>query len=302
MQRLFCFLATLFLLVAAATGPAASQAADVPETNEPKTYLLRYRFQPGQTLRFEVVHRNLVRTSVSGTTETVETRSQSIKLWRVREVRPDGSATIEHSVGEVDMWHKRSGAQEVRYNSRKDKTPPPGYEHLAQSIGVPLALITLDNRGRVLQREDRPAKAAASQHADQVTLRLPEEPIPVGHRWSFPHEIQVPRSTGGVCTVKLVQRFVLEQVKSGVATIRVSTEILTPLDDPAVESQAVQYAKTGRMRFDILAGRILSQQWDVDRHVVGFRGPASSLHYVARFTERLESAQTRTAARQPTLR
>lgn len=292
MQRRFSFPLCCLLLAAGTLSTAAAEPAEKPET-----YLLRYCFEPGQTLCFDVVHRNLVKTSVSGTTETVETRSQSLKIWRVRQVRPDGAATIEYSVGAVDMWHKRSGSAEVRYNSRTDQAPPRGFEHLAQSIGVPLAIITLDSRGQVLHREDMPAKAAA-QPADQITLCLPEEPVPEGYRWSSPYEIQVPRSTGGMTTVKLVQRFVLEQVCSGVATIRVSTEILTPLGDPAVESQVVQYAKAGQIRFDVQAGRILSQQWDVDRHVVGFRGPASSLHYVARFTEQLQSAETHTAARQ----
>ena len=33
------------------------------------------------------------------------------------------------------------------------------------------------------------------------------------------------------------------------------------------------------------AGRIIGQQIDTDKHVVGFRGQASSLHYVNRFSE-----------------
>ena len=41
------------------------------------------------------------------------------------------------------------------------------------------------------------------------------------------------------------------------------------------------------MRFDIDEGRILGQQMDIDKHVVGFRGDASSIHYVNRFSERL---------------
>jgi len=298
MTRCFWFAGVLVL----ATVSSASLAADSQQRpSQADTYLLRYQFRPGQVLRFDVVHRNLVRTSVSGNTETVETRSQSVKLWRVKEVKPDGAAVIEYSVGEVDMWHKRSGLQEVRYNSTRDKTPPPGFEHLAQSIGVPLSVFTLSNRGEVLKRKDMPAKAA-SRHAEQITPCLPEEPIPVGHRWSSSYEIQVPRTTGGMMKVKLLQRFELEEVDHGIALIRVATHILTPLDDPAVESQVVQYAKSGRIRFDIETGCLLSQQWDVDRHVVGFRGPASSLHYMARFTEELRSPPVQTAARQAATR
>ena len=87
--------------------------------------------------------------------------------------------------------------------------------------------------------------------------------------------------------IKAIQQFVLEDVKTGVATIRVSTDILTPINDPAVESQLVQREASGRVRFDIDAGRILGEQMDIDKHVVGFRGDASSIHYVNRFSERL---------------
>ena len=106
----------------------------------------------------------------------------------------------------------------------------------------------------------------------------------VGHTWSLPQDIEVPLPSGAIKKIKAVQQFVLEDVKTGVATIRVSTDILTPITDPAVESQLVQREAAGRVRFDIDAGRILGQQMDIDKHVVGFRGDASSIHYVNRFS------------------
>ena len=45
------------------------------------------------------------------------------------------------------------------------------------------------------------------------------------------------------------------------------------------------------MRFDIDAGRVLGQEMDVDKGVVGFRGEASSIHYLTRFTEEFLSAE-----------
>ena len=128
-----------------------------------------------------------------------------------------------------------------------------------------------------------------------MTIPLPEEPVAVGHTWSIPQEIDIPLEGGGVKKVKAVQQFVLEEVKTGVATIRVSTEVLTPITDPAVESQLVQRESAGRVRFDIDEGRVLGQQMDIDKHVVGFRGEASSIHYVNRFSERLVPEPARTA-------
>ena len=51
------------------------------------------------------------------------------------------------------------------------------------------------------------------------------------------------------------------------------------------------------MRFDVDAGRILSQQMDIDKHVVGFRGDASSIHYLNRFSEQLLPEDLKTAAK-----
>ena len=53
----------------------------------------------------------------------------------------------------------------------------------------------------------------------------------------------------------------------------------------------------GRVRFDIDAGRVLDQRMDIDKHVVGFRGDASSIHYVNRFSEQLLPEPMRTAER-----
>ncbi len=253
---------------------------------QPERVLLRYKFQPGETIRWEVTHRARVRTSVSGTTQTVETVTTSTKAWRVLEVQPDGAATFLHIVEDVDMRHQLSGCQEVRYNSRTDKQAPLGFEDIAKAVGVPLSRVTLDSRGKVLSRDRKPLKALAPNEGD-ITIPMPEEPIAVGHTWSFPHEVEVVGNNGVISRIKTIQRFKLLGVKTGVATIEVSTQVLTPVTDPALESQLLQLATTGTVRFDVDAGRILSQQLELDKQVVGFRGPASSVHYVTRFTEQL---------------
>ncbi len=61
----------------------------------------------------------------------------------------------------------------------------------------------------------------------------------------------------------------------------------------------MQREAAGRVRFDIDAGRILGQQMDIDKHVVGFRGDASSLHCLTRFTETLLTEEPKTAQREP---
>jgi hypothetical protein len=272
---------------------------------EPEKYALRYQFHPGETIRWEVEHRSMIRASVNGTTQDTETVSLSEKAWHVGAVDPDGTATIEHRVEWVDMRQRFKGSKEVHYDSRTDRQPPPGFQTAAQSVGVPLAILTMAPTGKILARRQlvKPGSQAAAKPAQApleneswVTIPLPREPVPIGYTWSVPQDIDVPLDHGLVKRIKAIQQFTLEEVKTGVAAIRFSTDVLTPVTDPVVESQLVERESVGRVRFDIDEGRILSQQIDIDKHVVGFRGEASSIHYVNRFSERLAPPEPRTAA------
>jgi len=292
-----------YLLLLGLCAPAIVTAAQAPAAapDSGAKFTLRYRFEPGETLRWKVTHRNRTRTTVSGTTRSAETTSVSVKVWQVKEIRPDGTATFVHSVEDVDMWQKMTDQAEVRYDSQQQGKAPRGFEHVAQSVGVPLATVTMNPEGRVLKRERHEAKAAAKSKGP-VAIPLPEGPVAVGERWSKTEEIRVRPNMGSFRTIKARQTFELEEVETGVATIRVSTQILTPIDDPAVEWQVVQHEKRGTVRFDVEAGRILSQHLEVDRRVVGFRGETSSLHYATQFDEELLPEVAATASQTAALR
>lgn len=258
-----------------------------------RKYDLKYQFQPGETVRWHVEHRATIRTTVSGTTQTAETLSRSVKAWRVKEIDGAGQVRFEHVVESVDMRQKLTGRQEVRYNSQTDTTPPLGFENVAKSVGPVLSEITLDPRGKVIRR--RQVTESQNSSEGQITIPLPGEPVPVGHSWSFGYDVDVPINGGGTKKIKTQQVFKLVSVKNDVATISAQTQILSPIHDPAIEAQVMQRAATGEVRFDLALGRILSQQMDVDKSVVGFSGAASSMHCLTRFTERLNTGAVSTA-------
>ena len=287
------------------TAAAKAAATVIPATvAEPpqagtKAYKLRYKFKPGETVRWEVEHRAKVRTTVSApapsgappadvvasSTQTAETLSTSIKVWKVISVDEKANTTLVYSVERVVMVQKFDGRQETHYNSETDDKPPPGYDKVAEAVGKPLAELTLDPLGTVVQREERYVQAAPLQ--ENITLPLPENAVAVGEEWTMPADITVTLPQGATRKIKARQVYRLETVDDGVATVHLETQVLTPVNDPAVESQLVQSKANGTVRFDIAAGRILSQQSDIDEHVNGFQGPASNLHYVTRFSEKL---------------
>ena len=108
---------------------AVAQPADVrPYDNwaKPQEYLLRYKFHAGDALRWTVVHRSQIHTSISGTAQTAETTTSSVKVWRVHEVKSNGQIVFDHMVESVDMRHRLTGRDEVHYNSLTDRSPPRG--------------------------------------------------------------------------------------------------------------------------------------------------------------------------------
>lgn len=289
----------LCLMLCALCAPERPVAAGGPgdSATAGDAYLLRYKFAPGETARWQVEHRAIIRTTVGGTSQTAETLSTSIKVWQVSRVDAAGQATFVHSVESVDMRQKLTGRQEVRYNSLTDSEPPPGFEDVAKAVGVALAEITLDAQGNLVRREQLHGDSAPS--LGPLTIPLPAEAVPVGHPWFLPNEVSVSLKSGQVKRIKTRQRFTLEEVADGVATVRVETQVLTPVNNPEIEVQLIQGKSNGTIHFDIEAGRVIDQQTDVDERVHGFQGEASSLHCVTRFTEKLLPAQATTARQAP---
>ncbi len=272
---------------------APPQEAATPGAEAGKKYELVYKFKAGDVVRTEIVHRAAVQTTIDGSTQKAETQSKSVKLWRVEDVTPAGNVKFVHMVESIDMWHRDQGRKEVRYNSQTDSKVPPGYEEVAAAVGKPLTVVTMDAHGKILKREEKRAHPVAA--STQMTIPLPAEPVAVGETWNTPLDIDVTLTEGGTKKIHTRQKFTLEKVSNDVATIAVDSQILTPIHDPSIEAQLIQRLSTGSVKFDIAKGRVISQQLDLDRHVIGFSGAASSMHYVTRFTEELLPATEQTA-------
>lgn len=261
---------------------------------------LKYKFAPGQTLRWNVEHLKNVRTTVQGTTQTVEMVTRSVKVWRVTDVSADGVVTLENQVESVDLVQKQSGRAEVRYNSQTDAEAPAGFEPFAMSIGQTLSVVKLDAQGQVISRESKWPGAAQSQ--SQLTVPLPAKPIAVGHVWHLPNELSVTLKSGVVNKIKTRQRFKLSSVTDGIATIDVETQLLTPVQDPETLVHLIDLKTSGKVQFDIAEGRVIEQQLDSDDEAIGFSGNGSHMRSVSRFSEKWLSPAAQTAARPPTVK
>ena len=247
--------------------------------------LLRYRFRAGESLPMKVAHRALTETTMNGETQAIETMTDSTKTWKVVEVDAAGRATIEQSVADVVMTSRTSDRGEVRWDATGDAEPPVGYEGVRASLGKPIVRLVVAPDGGVVERRDlMPCPPPAT--GDLVVVPLPEGPVRVGHEWTVPQEVVVEAPGGLRKAVRTRIRYRLQGVADDIATIAVDTTVLTPVDEPQLEARLLERIWNGTIRFDVEAGRIVGRTTAIDRRVVGFGGPQSSVRYKASLEER----------------
>lgn len=269
----------------------------IARADEPGANTLQYKAATADEIRWRVVHVVTVDTKIKGVAQTAKTRSVSSKLWKVTEIDAKGNITFAHIIEDVDMWQSVTGREDVTFNSRTDKVAPAGYEHVEESLKGPLAKVTITPQGMIAKRED--ARPQFNPGIGELTIPLPAQAVKVGAKWRLPEELHVRLSDGRVQPIKVQQVYTLESVEGSLAKITIETQVLTPVEDPKVQSQLVQRLTRGEAVFDIDAGRLVSKKMDLDETVLGFEGAESSMHYLARFTETLQDGAEAEVAEKP---
>ncbi len=270
---------------------ASAQAAE--DTTE--NYLLQYKFNLGEVIRYRVRHATDMRTTIEETTQEAESSSESVKAWKVTDVLPSGEMQFVHVVESVRMTNTVPNRGTTKYDSEADKTPPVGFEQAARAVGVPLSVIRIKPDGEIVDREEKHPQPASSEDMP-ITLRLPQKAIAIGEQWDSTYEVDAQRKSKAKLKVRTRRVCTLEKVQAGIATIQVEYQILTPVS-AYIESQLIQKLTKGTVRFDIDAGRTVSQRLDADHRVIGFSGKASSMHFVSRLEERLLDSSKKIARR-----
>ena len=250
--------------------------------DDPDKPRLRYRFKKGEELRWNVLHTLKMKNIIGGMEENIETWSRSVKIWKTLDVDAEGMATFEYRVEDIDSLRAQTGRDDVVYNSRRDTTIPPEFSNLAGKIGVPLAQISIDPKGKTTKRPLLEYHSALSEN--RIVIPLPDEPVEIGLSWSEPRQIDLPQPNQMVKKIQIRNNFSLENIHSGLAAIKFDTIIFTPLS-PKEETQLFDTFAVGTMKLDLDTGHFIWQQSTIDKLVVGAPEVSDSIRYLARVTE-----------------
>ena len=207
------FIPAVILLAAAGVlggSAAGAGAADI----------LRWKFKPGETLRFSVEHK-MVSNAKGMDIERKETRTHTLDFsWKVVGVGPGGEAEITHRVERIRMRVEAPPLMPFEFDSAASKPVQPGFEaqtrQLKKQVGVEFTFKMKPN-GEIIDvklpeetlkrlRDSAPAggpEGEVSEQAIKETLlqesppSFPEGPLEPGKSWS-PRPVRVPLPFGAL--------------------------------------------------------------------------------------------------------
>ena len=289
-------LATLMLLSGRVTAQENEQPASKTEQlaraakrlTQP-TYLLKYKFRKGESIFWETEQVDSGEVSLQKKKELTKSRTLSTKKWRIVEVEENGDFVVTQSLLDVDLWQQIDNQPPISYDSRIDTRPHPRFEDVADTVGIELVSFKARKNGELVYKKANYSDIDLG--VGGIIVQFPEKPIPLGGKWYQPSELKVPLPTGQLKRVKIRRAFELVDVKNEVASIRVDTQILTPIRDPEIEVQLIHQITRGTLRFDMKMGRILSREFNWNRTVQGFSTADSLKKYIGRFKETLKTGQ-----------
>lgn len=276
---------TLLSFACTASGQDGHSILAEQNSSDEASYVLRYKLQSNDELHYEVTHTAKTKTQINGDHESSDMKTTSRRHWAVKDVSDD-AMTFGHVLDSVSMTQSTDDAPATRWDSAGDQTPPDVFAAVAKKIGQEISSITINPRGQQLDRDETDGMPTTDLGMGSLTVAFPETPMKIGDSWSVPRQIRV-RENDEQKVIKIRELYTLIKVQTGVATLTVRSEPLTPINSQAVAAQVVQHLSNGEIRFDVDAGRMLEKRLDWDENVVSFRGPNSEMSYRAQLVEEL---------------
>lgn len=256
---------------------------------------LKYRFKPGDILRYDGRQTLSVTSTVSGTTQKFSSQTSSLREWKVLAVDKDGNAQLAMTILRVQVDATNPDGKKITFDTEKDGGKGP----LAVMIGQPLLEAKLSPLGQLLDIRESQSAAAGQFIAHVRTLLYPVPAVAVtpGTGWQHDLELPLPPPVGNGEQIRIRQTFRLEKVTDSVAMINLKSAPAEEIKDRAVLAKVAQFLPGGRIELDLSRGVVRSLELDLDQTVSDFAGSESVLHVTGSYREVLKDDLAKAAPR-----
>ncbi len=273
----------LLLMFAGSSAGIGAEPAD-------GSFLLRYKFQKDEVLRYRVDHETTMITTRPELVEKFTNEVHSRKNHRVISLDSFGNALLELAIDETKMSAQFGDAEPLCFDSQNPKDCPAVYKSIRDIIGKPLAQVRVSPRGEMLSAKPLlPAALLAKAKllksdgtlADDASqnflIEFPEDPVKVGEGWTNTFKVNVHVTRTLTQSVTMQRSYELVEVKDGLATIKLRSGLITPIRDGMILAQLIQMSPWGTIVFDLKNGRLVSRTLTIDKTEIGVIGGDSSM-------------------------
>lgn len=257
------------LVLATVVALAAGGAARAEEK------VLRWKFKPGDTRRFNVQQEISQKINVGGQATTITTTHEMTMAWKVESVDADGVAKMTQTIDRITMKSVSAQGVMMEYDSSTDKEPQgmaamvaPIYKSM---LGKPFVM-WMNSQGRVVEMklpqgmlENLNKMAGGAQLGSlfsedglkqmSQTAVLPEEPVTPGKSWEQETSINNPALGKQTFKTRLTYLGTEERGGKPVEKIGLEMEIRQEAKGQMVAMDITKQKSQGTIYFDNEAGQ-----------------------------------------------
>jgi hypothetical protein len=246
-----------------------------PEPPTPVEYRLVYKFRANEDVHMPLSTDSRMTVQKGSSTVTTTNESTVERHFHVVSVEADGSAVVNLFIDRVRLSYAFNNGAPIVYDTSKDVLPPRGFETVKHAIGAQ-GLVRFSARGSVL-----PLAGVVSDRSTDPSESfldpLPAKPVHIGDEWSDDFKVKVSISRNLTQKITLRRRYMLESVTGDLATIRLRTFEITPVQDPQIRGQLVQRTPEGKITFNLERGAITARDLTCSRTETGIMGEGSEI-------------------------
>ena len=253
----------------------------------------QFRWQQGQVLTYRVEHQTAVTEVANGNKSDTRTRLNLTKRWKVLAVDPAGVATLQLSLDSMRMEMTKPNGDTLLFDSADpEKSSPALREGLGRFVGQPLAVLCLDQRGKVVAvKESKHGPASRYESELPCVVTLPEANAQTGLQWERGYKITIEPPQGTGEKYEGVQTYLCKSLGEGTATLTLSTSFKTMPESLLDRVPLLQMQPEGEVVFDTVNGRLRSASLRIEKELLGHQGEGSSYKFQSSYTEKIVEGQ-----------
>jgi len=246
----------------------------------------QFKWQKGQTLTYKIKHVTSVIETLEKGTNKSESNLDLVNRWTVSDIDAKGVATMSLTLVSMRNEQKRANGETLLFDSQNlDKSTPELREQMVKYIGQTVALVRLDQLGRVI--EVKQGNAANFDVEPPFVVVFPEAKAAEGQSWRRPFKLVLEPPYGAGEKLDVEQRYDCRKVDGNKATVGIKTEFKTMPDNARERLPLLQKEIEGEVVVDLQAGRLISARLNIDKTIENHQGKGTSYQFKSQYVREI---------------